>query len=294
MSEFNKIGVIGREGKGVVETLNRLLDFLALRSLQVVLDEQLAVLLPSREFDVSPRRTIGERTDLIVVVGGDGSLLGAARSLCRHNTPVVGVNRGRLGFLTDISPDELEATLGAVLDGQYSLEKRFMLSVELLRKGERVGKGEALNDVVLNSGTSGHMMEFDLFIDGEHVYRQRSDGLIISTPTGSTAYSLSAGGPIMHPCLDAIVIVPMFPHTLSSRPIVIDGKSEIKMVVCDDDIHPPVTCDGQIRITAEPGDEVIVRKKPHKIRLIHPLDHSFYASCRDKLGWNYSRERGNK
>ncbi len=292
MSEFKNIGVIGREGNGVAETLQRLLDFLVARKLNVVLDEQLADLLAGREFDVSPRRAIGECTDLIVVVGGDGSLLGAARSLCRHNTPVVGVNRGRLGFLTDISPDELEQSLGAVLDGHYSLEKRFMLSVELLRNGERVGRGEALNDVVLNSGTSGHMMEFDLFIDGEHVYRQRSDGLIVSTPTGSTAYSLSAGGPIMHPRLDAIVIVPMFPHTLSSRPIVIDGKSEIKMVVCDRDLHPPVTCDGQVRITAEPGDSVIVRKKPHKIRLIHPLDHSFYASCRDKLGWNVSKERG--
>lgn len=292
MSEFRNIGVIGREGNGVVETLQRLLDFLGQRGLKVVLDEHVSELLPAHEHQVYPRRAIGEHSDLIVVVGGDGSLLGAARSLARHNTPVVGVNRGRLGFLTDISPDELESTLGAVLDGHYSLEKRFMLAVELWRDGERVGRGEALNDVVLNSGTSGHMMEFDLYIDDEHVYRQRSDGLIIATPTGSTAYSLSAGGPIMHPCLDAIVIVPMFPHTLSSRPIVIDGKSEIKMLVCDQEVHPPLTCDGQVRITAEPGDVISVRKKPHKIRLIHPLDHSFYASCRDKLGWNFSREKG--
>jgi len=160
------------------------------------------------------------------------------------------------------------------------------LDVELMRGGERVGKGDALNDVVLNSGTSGHMMEFELFVDGEFVYRQRSDGLIISTPTGSTAYSLSAGGPIMHPRLDAIVIVPMFPHTLSSRPIVIDGKSEISMVVCDcNTAQPPVTCDGQLRMTSQPGDVITVRKKPHRMKLIHPLDHSFYASCRDKLGW---------
>jgi NAD+ kinase len=286
MEEFRNIGVIGREGNGVADTLQRLLDFLISRKLKIVLDEQVADLLHEHSFEVRPRRSIGEHCDLIVVVGGDGSLLGAARSIARHNTPVVGVNRGRLGFLTDISPDELEAQLGGVLDGQYRMEKRFLLSVELSREGECVGRGEALNDVVLNSGTSGHMMEFDLYIDGEYVHRQRGDGLIIATPTGSTAYSLSAGGPIMHPCLDAIVIVPMFPHTLSSRPIVIDGKSEVKMVVCDRDaVHPPVTCDGQVRITATPGDVITVRKKPHKLRLIHPLDHSFYASCRDKLGW---------
>ncbi|MBW2939635.1 NAD(+) kinase [Zhongshania aquimaris] len=286
MEQFRNIGVIGREGNGVAETLKRLIDFLQARELGVVLDEAVSELLPGHSLRVSSRRMIGEVCDLIIVVGGDGSLLGAARTLARHNAPVLGVNRGRLGFLTDISPDDIETQVGAVLDGHYRLEKRFLLDVEVLRDGEPVGRGDALNDVVLNSGTSGHMMEFELFIDGEFVYRQRSDGLIIATPTGSTAYALSAGGPIMHPRLDAVAIVPMFPHTLSSRPIVIDGKSEIKMVVGRSNIvHPPVTCDGQVKITSQPGDVIYVRKKPHKLRLVHPLDHSFYASCRDKLGW---------
>ena len=286
MEQFRNIGVIGREGNGVAETLKRLLDFLLARELGVVLDEAVSELLPEHSLRVSSRRMIGEVCDLIIVVGGDGSLLGAARTLARHNAPVLGVNRGRLGFLTDISPDEIESQVGAVLDGQYRLEKRFLLDVEVLRDGSAVGRGDALNDVVLNSGTSGHMMEFELFIDGEFVYRQRSDGSILATPTGSTAYSLSDAGPIMHPRLDAIAIVPMFPHTLSSRPILIDGKSEIKMVVGRNNVvKPPVTCDGQVKITSQPGDVIYVRKKPHQLRLVHPLDHSFYASCRDKLGW---------
>ncbi|CAA0087125.1 NAD kinase [Zhongshania aliphaticivorans] len=286
MEQFRNIGVIGREGNGVAETLVRLVEFLQMRELGIVLDEAVSELLPEHNLRVSSRRMIGEVCDLIIVVGGDGSLLGAARMLARHSAPVLGVNRGRLGFLTDISPDEIEAQVGSVLDGHYRLEKRFLLDVEVTRDGEPVGRGDALNDVVLNSGTSGHMMQFELFIDGEFVYRQRSDGLIIATPTGSTAYALSAGGPIMHPRLDAIAIVPMFPHTLSSRPIVIDGKSEIKMVVGRNNVvRPPVTCDGQVKITSQPGDVIHVRKKPHKLRLVHPLDHSFYASCRDKLGW---------
>ncbi|QQD20098.1 NAD(+) kinase [Spongiibacter nanhainus] len=292
MEQFRNIGVIGREGNGVIETLGRLLAFLEARNLKVVLDQELAQLvpvtqpIPNERVGVSPRKMIGEVCDLIIVVGGDGSLLGAARTLVRHSVPVLGVNRGRLGFLTDIWPDEIESQVGPVLDGQFRLEKRFLLDVEVQRDNEPVGRGDALNDVVLNSGTSGHMMEFELFVDGEFVYRQRSDGLIVSTPTGSTAYSLSAGGPIMHPKLDAIAIVPMFPHTLSSRPIVVDGSSEIKMVVGRSNVvEPPVTCDGQVRLTTKPGDCIYVRKKRHKLRLIHPLDHSFYASCRDKLGW---------
>lgn len=296
MEQFRNIGVIGREDSGVAETLHRLLDFLAGRTVNVVLDEQVAPLIPGDGYRVSSRKMIGEVCDLIIVVGGDGSLLGAARTLARYNAPVLGINRGRLGFLTDVLPDDIEAQVGAVLNGEYRLEKRFLLDVEVLRNGDPVGRGDALNDVVLNSGTSGHMMEFELFVDGEFVYRQRSDGLIISTPTGSTAYSLSAGGPIMHPKLDAILLMPMFPHGLSSRPIVIDGDSEIKMVVSADVARkPPVTCDGQVKITTEPGDTIYVRKKPHKLKLVHPLEHSFYASCRDKLRWGsqIGNEEGN-
>ena len=165
----------------------------------------------------------------------------------------------------------------------YGLEA---LDAQVERQGKVVGRADALNDVVVNSGTSAQMIEFELHINDSFVYRQRADGLIVSTPTGSTAYSLSGGGPIMHPTLDAIVLVPMFPHALSSRPIVVEGNSEIRVdILARNRIHPPVTCDGQVNMTARPGDSVHVRKKAHKLTLLHPLGHSFYASCRDKLRW---------
>ena len=290
MEPFRNIGIIGRDGSGVVESLQRLVVFLRSRGLNIIIGDHIQHLLDAsclQDARICSRKMIGEISDLIIVVGGDGSLLAAARTLARYDVPVLGVNRGRLGFLTDVSPDEIEARVGEVLDGQFRIEKRFLLDAVVKRNGEPVGAGEALNDVVVNSGTSAKMIEFELYIEGEFVYRQRSDGLIVSTPTGSTAYSLSGGGPIMHPRLDAIVLVPMFPHTLSSRPIVVDGNSEIKLVICDTNSGGvPVTFDGQVNVTAQPGDLVYVTKKPHKLKMIHPLTHSFYASCRDKLGWH--------
>lgn len=287
MDEFKTIGIIGRESDEVGESLQALIDFLASKGREVILGENIAPMVTNTDLQAVSRKKIGELSDLVIVLGGDGSLLGAARMLARHNVPVLGINRGRLGFLTDILPDEIEERVGAVLNGEYTLDKRFLLNVVVKRDNELIGKAEALNDVVVNSGTTAQMIEFDLYIDDEFVYRQRSDGLIVSTPTGSTAYSLSGGGPIMHPKLDAVVLVPIFPHTLSSRPIVIDGNSEIKIVIHrDNDFHPPVTCDGQVHLTALPGDTLYITKKRHKLKLIHPLDHSFYASCRDKLGWS--------
>ncbi len=293
MEPFRNIGILGREGIGVAETLQRLVVFLRNRSLNIIVCDQIQHLVEPELLQaarICSRKMIGEVSDLIIVVGGDGSLLAAARTLARFDVPVLGVNRGRLGFLTDVSPDDIEQLVGEVLDGHYRIEKRFLLDVTVKRNGEPVGTADALNDVVVNSGTSAKMMEFELYIEGEFVYRQRSDGLIVSTPTGSTAYSLSAGGPIMHPKLDAIVLVPMFPHTLSSRPIVVDGNSEIKIVICESGAAQlPVTCDGQVNLKAQSGDSVYIAKKPHKLKMIHPLVHSFYASCRDKLGWSSSR-----
>jgi len=292
MEPFRNIGILGREGSGIGETLQRLIVFLRSRALNIIVGDQIEHLVePSllQDARICSRKMIGEVSDLIIVVGGDGSLLAAARTLARFDVPVLGVNRGRLGFLTDVSPDEIEQRVGEVLDGHYRIEKRFLLDVTVKHNGEPNGTADALNDVVVNSGTSAKMIEFELYIEGEFVYRQRSDGLIVSTPTGSTAYSLSAGGPIMHPRLDAIVLVPMFPHTLTSRPIVVDGNSEIKIVICENDVAQlPVTCDGQVNLTAQCGDVVYITKKPHKLKMIHPLTHSFYASCRDKLGWSTS------
>ena len=287
MEQFRNIGLIGRVGNDrVVESVKTLTQFLLSRGLTVILEEETAQVCPEHNLQVSTRSMIGEICDLVIVVGGDGSLLSAARALARHNVPVLGVNRGRLGFLTDISPREVEVKVGEVLQGKYMLENRFLLETLVSRGGEPVGKADALNDVVLHSGQAPKMLEFELYVEGQFVYSQRSDGLIISTPTGSTAYSLSGGGPIMHPKLNAVVIVPMFPHTLSSRPLVVDGNSEIKILIgADNPSHQRVSCDGQVNLGAQPGDTIYIHKKPHKLKLIHPLDHNFYAICRDKLGW---------
>ncbi len=285
--QFRTIGIIGRMGSvRVVETLRRLKRFLVKADYDVVLEQTTATVLPGHGVQVCSIRMMGEIADLVIVVGGDGSLLGAARELARFDVPLLGVNRGQLGFLTDIRPDELEKGVGEVLGGAYVEEERFLMDTLVRRRGEPIGTGAALNDVVLHPGQSTRMIEFELYIEGQFVYSQKSDGLIVATPTGSTAYSLSAGGPIMHPRLDAIVLVPMFPHTLSSRPIVVDGQAEIKIIIDEDsEIYPHVSCDGQKHITAAPGDVITIHKKPQKIRLIHPTNHDFYETCREKLGW---------
>jgi NAD+ kinase len=291
MSEaFSKIGLIGRgQHQSSLDTVQRLVHLVQQRQLEVIVEPRLVNLMDLQDVREASRDEIGEYCDLVIVVGGDGSMLSAARTLAKYDTPVLGVNRGRLGFLTDILPDEIELKVAEVLDGHYDREHRFLLDVVVSRDGETVGRADALNDIVVNSGTSAQMIEFDLYVNNTFVYRQRADGLIVSTPTGSTAYSLSGGGPIMHPALDAVVLVPMFPQTLSSRPLVVDGNSEIRIDIGESNsIHPPVTCDGQVNMTARPGDSVHVYKKPHQMVLIHPHDHSFYASCRDKLRWSNS------
>ncbi|TGN39883.1 NAD(+) kinase [Marinobacter confluentis] len=287
MDQFRNIGVIGRMGSSkVVESLRQLKQYLINNNYHVIIEEDTSTMLPGHGLQVASKKLLGEICDLVIVVGGDGSLLGAARELAKSKIPLLGVNRGRLGFLTDISPSDLEERLEKVLQGEYIEETRFLLDGHVERNGQPLGFGTALNDVVLHPGKSTRMIGFDLYIDGHFVYSQRSDGLIVSTPTGSTAYSLSAGGPIMHPKLDAVVLVPMFPHTLSSRPIVVDGKSEIKLVIGEtNETYPQISFDGQMNIACAPGDIIRITKKPFKIRLIHPVDHNFYATCRDKLGW---------
>ena len=286
-ASFNKIGLVGRsQQRGLQEVLQQLLTLLDSRALEVMLEDRLGEVVPAHSRRLATRDEIGLEADLVIVVGGDGSLLSAARTLAKYETPVLGINRGRLGFLTDITPDEMALHVPAVLDGDFESESRFLLDAEVHRDDHVVGRADALNDVVVNSGTSAQMIEFELYIDDTFVYRQRADGLIVSTPTGSTAYSLSGGGPIMHPTLDAMVLVPMFPHALSSRPIVVDGNSHIRVDILERNrIHPPVTCDGQVNMTARPGDCVHICKKPHRLTLLHPVGHSFYASCRDKLRW---------
>jgi NAD+ kinase len=224
--------------------------------------------------------------DLVIVVGGDGSILSACRKIASSDVPLLGINLGRLGFLTDITPDEIEDRVLAVLTGEFKQTERFMLNTSISRNGSVIGSGTALNDVVLHPGMSVRMMEFELYVDGEFVYSQRSDGLIVATPTGSTAYALSAGGPLICPELDAMVCVPLNPHTLSSRPIVLHGDSEIEIRVnSKHELHPSVTCDGQDDLLTEPGDTIRIQKHQHAISLIHPKDNNFYKVSRSKLGW---------
>ena len=293
MSVFSSIGLVGRQDNAnISDSLNTLADFLLQRSgIKLVIDEAVSSFMDDHkaysEMQVVPQEDLHKHCDLVIVVGGDGSMLKVAGSLANQDLPVVGINRGRLGFLTDIRPEEIESVLGQVLDGQYKEESRFLLNVSMHRGGRTEQIGCALNDVVLHPGNAAQMIELSLFIDEEFVYDQVSDGLIVATPTGSTAYSMSAGGPIMHPKLDAVVLVPMYPHSLSSRPVVIDGNSEIKIIVGDrHNVMPQVSCDGSVEFTAEAGDEVLVSKKSKKLRLLHPIEYNYYATCRSKLHWS--------
>ncbi|WP_111641904.1 NAD(+) kinase [Marinimicrobium alkaliphilum] len=292
MTAFATIGLIGRlDNERARYSMERLITFLQSRQLDFTLESQTAAVLGSDAAVGAARQvaeldSLGRHCDLVIVVGGDGSLLGAARALTSYGVPLLGVNRGRLGFLTDITPEDIEEKVGEVLDGHYLEESRFLLNMEVRRGGRLMGRGDALNDVVMHPGEFIHMLEFELSIDGHFVTSQCADGMIVSTPTGSTAYALSGGGPIMHPKLDAIGLVPMNPHTLSSRPMVIDGNSEIKITVGQSrGSKAMVTCDGQIHVESRTGDEIFIHKKPQKLTLIHPLNHNFYERCRTKLGW---------
>ncbi|MEC8995674.1 MAG: NAD(+) kinase [Pseudomonadota bacterium] len=287
MTNFKRIGLVGRpDHSGVVDSLLRLLAFLGNQDVDIVLDDVTAGLIENPGVNECTREELSSRCDLVIVVGGDGSILNVAKFIASDQVPVIGINRGKLGFLTDVLPNEIETNIANVLNGDYSVDKRFLLDVVARRGTTEHNLGSALNDVVLHPGKAAQMIEFELFIDDKFVYSQESDGLIVSTPTGSTAYSLSAGGPIMHPHLNAVVLVPMYPHSLNSRPIVIDGDSEIKLIVAaKESLEPQLSCDGEVLYTAVAGDEFLVTKKTVPLQLIHPPNHSFYQACRSKLGW---------
>ena len=283
-NRFTAVGLIGRSGTQVADSLQAVIDCLAERGLSIVVESRTAAMLNGGGHQVLDRASLGRRCDLVVVVGGDGSLLGVGRDLAHTGVPVLGINRGGLGFLADIAPGQIQRQLGEVLDGEHRVEDHFLLEAEVCRGEERISGSPALNDVVVHPGSMARMMEFSLWVDGEFVYDQRSDGLIIASPTGSTAYALSAGGPIMHPSLDAIVIVPMFPHTLTSRPLVVRGASEIAVTLGTVD-RAQVNCDSQVDFDLRSGDTVRVRKYATPLRLLYTYGHSFYESCRSKLDW---------
>lgn len=247
---------------------------------------------PARES--LPDEEMGNAADLVVVVGGDGSLLGFGREMAASGVPVVGVNRGGLGFLAAISPEQIESKFTEILGGNFTVEEHFLLQASILRNGEVIAQQSALNDVVVSPGGVMGMMEFAMWLDDEFVYDQRSDGLIVASPTGSTAYALSAGGPIMHPRLDAIVVVPMFPHTLTSRPLVVPGNQTLRLKLLNNPgTVPQISCDSQVQIRFEVGDEIVIEKHANPLKLLSPSDHSFYEACRSKLDWA-SRLSGQK
>lgn len=290
MQQFSTIGIISRrDNRDIIDSLQVLTSYLQKRpSTSVIVDESVSGLLGEHGFEVCPREEMGGKCQLVIVVGGDGSMLKAASTLADQNVPVVGINRGRLGFLTDIIPEEIEHSLGEILAGQYKLESRFLLDVYIPGEQGPSLLGSAMNDVVLHPGVAAQMIEFELYIDGQFVYNQASDGLIVATPTGSTAYSMSAGGPIMHPQLDALVLVPMYPHSLSSRPIVVGSESEITIVIGDrHNTMPQISCDGSVVYTTSVGEVLTIKRKSKRLQLLHPYDYDYYATCRSKLGWSH-------
>lgn len=283
---FQRIALIGKVNhEATRDTLQLLERELLDAGYHVVIESRTAKQLGEVQAQVLPLDKLDGNTDLVVVVGGDGNMLGAARVLCDANLAVIGINRGNLGFLTDIDPDHALAQLLPVIAGEYQVEERFLLHAEIIHEGKSSMVGRAINEIVLHSDKVAHMIEFEVFIDDHFVFSQRSDGLIVSTPTGSTAYSLSGGGPILTPALDAISLVPMFPHTLSSRPIVIPATSMVQLRTAPDNDLLQISCDGHKRMKVQPGDHIMIRKHPKKLRLVHPTDHSYYRVLRNKLGW---------
>ena len=286
--EFNVVAIVARRlTDRILESITKIDSLLNEIGIQTLLEEKvLSALKLDRGDGGVTRAELGGVADLVIVVGGDGSILGVSRELAGSGVPVVGVNRGSLGFLAAIAPGDIEEKFEQILSGDYSIEDHFLLEAQVFRDDVLVSSSTALNDVVVNPSSMSRMMEFDLLVNEEFVYNQRSDGIIVASPTGSTAYSLSAGGPIMHPRLDAVVVVPMFPHTLTSRPLVVSGDSTVMVRIIDAaEGAPQLSCDSQINLPLEVGDVVKVGKSEEPLNLLYPAGHSFYESCRSKLDW---------
>jgi len=284
---YDTIGLIGKpRHEGASATIEALHHYLTENGYKVLVENSVAPSINVEGKLVHTLMEIGEQADLAIVVGGDGYMLGAARVLSCYSIGVIGVNRGNLGFLTDLSPDNLVEPLEKILNGESRSEQRFLIEAEVYRHGKLKSSNSAVNEAVLHAGKVANMIEFEVYIDDAFMFSQRSDGLIVSTPTGSTAYSMSAGGPILTPNLNALSLVPMFPHTLTSRPIVVDGNSEIKLILANENYENlQVSCDGHVILSVMPGDEVIIRKSPYTLRLIHPTDHDYFNVLRSKLSW---------
>lgn len=273
---FQRIGIIAKQDPRVRQTVHALQS--CLRRLGC---DSLEAESPSN------RRQLGAECQLVIVVGGDGTLLSAARDLAVSGVPILGINLGRLGFMVDVNPAEMEEALAPILSGEYVSEERLLLNAQVLRKDGRVaGPFLAVNDVVIRNQAEIRMLEFETWLDGQFISQHRADGFIVSSPTGSTAYALSGGGPVLHPGLQALALVPICPHTLSDRPIVVGADRTVRIVLRGGpDARAMFTCDGQTTESLAPGESVSIMRAQESLRLIHPRDYNYFEILRSKLHW---------
>ncbi len=282
---IRSVGIVCKTIQTVVcAVVPPLIGWLHKRKIVTFVDTEAQSCLGSSEPGV-PRELLGEKVDLLIVLGGDGTLLSAARALHGHDVPILAVNLGALGFLTSVTLDELYPVLEQALAGNHLSSERMMLEAALSRNGATVERQPALNDAVVTKSALARMLDFDVYVDQNQVGRYRADGLIVATPTGSTAYSLAAGGPVIHPDLDAFVITPICPHMLTNRPLVIPGAARVEVDFSAADEPVYLTLDGQIGLQLESADRVTITKSPNKVKLIRPPGKSYYEILRSKLRW---------
>ncbi len=282
---FKTVGLIGKyKSPEIAGPLLKLADFLTQRGVKVLIDRLTASHIGDNKYPVLVLEEIGRQADLAVVLGGDGTMLNIARTFAPCDVALVGVNQGRLGFLTDISIDTMFETIGTILEGNYVTEERMLLEAEVFSGERSVFKVLAFNDVVISKGIKGSMIELEVRIDGQFLYTVRADGLIVASPTGSTAYALSSGGPIVHPSLSVMALVPICPHTFSSRPIVISSDSVVEIII-GDAADARAHFDSHSRFDLREQDHVVVRRYGDTIRLLHPVGHNYYSMLREKLHW---------
>ena len=286
-SSFQSIGIIGKYMNAsalqmMQADLADLARHLRAKNIEVWLESNTAQHAELTGFNTASLDEIGNKVDLAIVMGGDGTMLSVARSLIDDDIPLVGINRGRFGFLTDLRAEDMLMSIDRILAGAHQTESRMLLSAHVYRAGKQVHTGVALNDVVIKSNL--RLIELEVEVDGKFVHKQRGDGLILSTPTGTTAYALSAGGPILHPNLDAIALVPISPHTLSNRPITLNANSKIEVNLVQID-EAYVSYDGQFQLPLEQGDKIVVQRAAKEITLLHPSDYCYFEMLRNKLNW---------
>ena len=284
-ARFRHAALIGKyQARGIRPVLEDVARFLCEQGLDVSFERETAVATGVADYDTLTTAQLGTRCDLAVVVGGDGTMLAIGRELARHGVPLVGINQGRLGFITDIPLERLKESLGPIIAGDYEEEHRAMLDGSVWRDGRAIFEGLSMNDVVVSRGATASMVELKVTIGEDFVANIRADGLIVASPTGSTAYALSAGGPILHPGIAGFVLVPIASHTLSNRPIVLPDHGEIRIeIVAGRDAS--ANFDMQSLASLLHGDQVRVRRSQHKVRFLHPLGWSYYATLRRKLRW---------